>query len=114
MTCEGQNILVNGSEFTVFGSASNNGTYTAATVTSNLITLPSFEFFVTESNQSVDIYTDDVNVNSTASANITTSNAGSSLITITATTDTGQVLVTTLRVVSKDPEYRIHDYGICN
>jgi hypothetical protein len=50
---------------------------------------------------------------SIASALITTSDAGSSLITLTATSSTGEVLVTTLRVVSKDPEYRINDYGIC-
>lgn len=49
---------------------------------------------------------------SVASALITTSDAGSSLITITATSGSN-VLVTTLRVVSKDPEYRINDYGIC-
>ena len=49
---------------------------------------------------------------SIASAVITTANAGSSLITLTATAG-NNVEVLTLRVVAKDPEYRIHDYGIC-
>lgn len=49
---------------------------------------------------------------SLATASIATTDVGSSLITITATSG-NNILVTTLRVVSKDPEFRIHDYGIC-
>lgn len=51
-------------------------------------------------------------VSSVASAVITTANPGSSVISVTATSG-DNVLVTTLRVVAKDPENRINDYGIC-
>lgn len=50
---------------------------------------------------------------SIASALITTSESGISLIKLTATAG-NNIFVTHLRVVTKDPHTRIHDYGIHN
>lgn len=48
---------------------------------------------------------------SIASALITTSQSGVSMIKLTATAG-NNIFVTHLRIVAKDPQTRIHDYGI--
>ncbi len=50
---------------------------------------------------------------SIATSTVTTSEAGNSLIKLTATAG-NNIFVTYLRILSKDPYYRIHDYGIHN
>lgn len=49
---------------------------------------------------------------SVASADVSNSEAGSSFIKIVATAG-NNIIRLNLRVVSKDPEQRINDYGIC-